>query len=54
MVSKAHGWVSGCTPNYFGTENATQRKLNAIADTLADLMDELGADTRNCAVLATN
>ena len=25
-------------------ENATQRKLNAIADALADLMDELGAD----------
>ena len=24
-------------------ENATQRKLNAIADALADLMDELGA-----------
>ena len=26
-------------------ENATQRKLNAIADALADLMDELGSDT---------
>jgi low affinity Fe/Cu permease len=25
-------------------ENATQRKLNAIADALADLMDELGAE----------
>ena len=25
-------------------ENATQRKLNAIADALVDLMDELGAD----------
>ena len=25
-------------------ENATQRKLNAIADALADLMDELGED----------
>ena len=25
-------------------ENATQRKLNAIADALADLMDQLGAD----------
>jgi hypothetical protein len=26
-------------------QNATQRKLNAIADALADLMDELGADS---------
>lgn len=25
-------------------ENATQRKLNAIADALADLMDQLGVD----------
>ena len=25
-------------------ENATQRKLNAIADALADLMEQLGAD----------
>ena len=25
-------------------ENATQRKLNAIADALADLMDHLGSD----------
>jgi low affinity Fe/Cu permease len=28
-------------------ENATQRKLNAIADAIADLMDELGKDNPN-------
>ena len=28
-------------------ENATQRKLNAIADALADLMNEVGADNPN-------
>ena len=33
-------------------ENATQRKLNAIADALADLMDELGADNPDSAPCA--
>ena len=35
-------------------ENATQRKLNAIADALADLMDQLGETIRICAMRATN
>ena len=30
-------------------ENATQRKLNAIADALADLMDQLGKDNPDLA-----
>jgi hypothetical protein len=35
-------------------ENATLRKLNAIAAAPADQMDELGAEHRTCAVRATS